>query len=61
VVAQTPQRTRAILDEQVTLADGLTWGVRFGFWVELALTLCALALVLRAYLGRRFGAGRLRA
>jgi apolipoprotein N-acyltransferase len=61
VVAQTQQRTSAIVDEQVTLADGVTWGVRFGQWVELALTLCAVALVLGAYLGRRFGAGRLRA
>jgi apolipoprotein N-acyltransferase len=61
VVVQTDQRTRAILDESVTLADGVTWGVRIGFWVEAALTVLGLALVARAYLGRRFAAGRLRA
>ena len=42
VVAQTEQRTRAVLDERVTLGNGITWGLRVGLWVELAL--CALAL-----------------
>jgi apolipoprotein N-acyltransferase len=59
VVVQTGQRTRAVLDEQVELADGLTWGVRFGFWVELILSLLALGLAAWAYLGARRAAGRL--
>jgi apolipoprotein N-acyltransferase len=43
VLAKTAQKTREVLDQRVTLGDGITWGVRIGFWVELAL--CALALV----------------
>jgi len=59
VVVQTEQRTRAVLDEQVTLADGVTWGVRLGFWVEALISVAALALLARAYLGRRRSAGTL--
>jgi apolipoprotein N-acyltransferase len=59
VVVQTQQRTRAILDDQVTLADGVTWGVRLGFWVEALISLVALALLTGAYLGRRRSAGTL--
>jgi apolipoprotein N-acyltransferase len=59
VVVQTAQRTRAVLDEQITLADGITWGVRLGFWVEALISLAALALVARAYLGRRRSTGTL--
>jgi apolipoprotein N-acyltransferase len=59
VVVQTDQRTRAVLDEQVTLADGTTWGVRLGFWVEALISLAALVLLARAYLGRRRSAGTL--
>jgi apolipoprotein N-acyltransferase len=61
VVVQTDQRTRAVLDEQVTLADGITWGVRLGFWVEALISLAALALLVRAYLGRRRSTGTLSA
>jgi apolipoprotein N-acyltransferase len=59
VIVQTDQRTRAVLDEQVALADGITWGVRLGFWVEALISLAALVLLARTYLGRRRSAGRL--
>jgi len=59
VVVQTDQRVRAVLDEQVTLADGITWGVRLGFWVEALISLGALVLLARSYLGRRRSAGTL--
>ncbi len=42
VVAQTDQKTRAVLNERVTLGNDITWGLRAGLWVEIAL--CALAL-----------------
>jgi apolipoprotein N-acyltransferase len=61
VVVKTEQRTRAVLDEEVTLADGVTWGVRLGFWVQALVSLAALALVGRAYLGRRRPPGTLSA
>jgi apolipoprotein N-acyltransferase len=61
VLVQTEERTREVLDEQVTLADGITWGVRIGFWVEALISLTALALLGRAYLGRRRSAGTLSA
>jgi apolipoprotein N-acyltransferase len=48
-----------VLDEQVTLADGITLGVRLGFWVEALISLAALVLMGRAYLGRRRSAGTL--
>ncbi len=53
VVDATAAKTREVLVEQVTLADGITWGVRIGGWLELALALLGLAWALRAYLGRR--------
>jgi apolipoprotein N-acyltransferase len=59
VVVQTAQRTREVLDEQVTLADGITWGVRIGFWVEALISLAGLVLIARAYLGRRRSTGTL--
>ncbi|HEY7045464.1 MAG TPA: apolipoprotein N-acyltransferase [Nocardioidaceae bacterium] len=43
VVAQTEEKTRAVLDENVELGEGITWGLRAGPWVEAGL--CALALV----------------
>jgi len=46
VVTQTAQKTRAVLDERVTLGNGITLGLRVGLWVELAL--CALALAVLA-------------
>jgi apolipoprotein N-acyltransferase len=59
VVVQTEQRTRAVLDERVTLADGVTLGVRLGFWVEALVSFAALVLLALAYLGRRRSAGTL--
>ena len=59
IVVQTDQKTREILDEQVTLADGVTLGVRLGFWVEALITLAALVLLTLAYLGRRRSTGTL--
>jgi apolipoprotein N-acyltransferase len=59
VVVETGQRTRAVLDENVTLAAGRTWGVRFGFWVEAILSLLGLGLAGWAYLGVRRRAGKL--
>ena len=56
---KTGQRTRAVLDEQITLADGITWGVRLGFWVEVLISLASLGLLARAYLGRRRSTGTL--
>ena len=53
VVDATAAKTREVLVEQVTLADGVTWGVRIGGWLELALAMFGLAWALRAYLGRR--------
>jgi len=53
VVALTGEKTRGVLVEQVTLADGITWGVRIGGWLELAMSLVGLAWAVHAYLGRR--------
>jgi apolipoprotein N-acyltransferase len=53
VVDATAAKTREVLVEQVTLADGVTWGVRIGGWLELALAMFGLAWALQAYLGRR--------
>ncbi len=59
VVAATAQRTQAVLDENVALADGLTLGVRLGGWLKVALSALALALTLVAYVGRRRAVGRM--
>lgn len=59
VLGRTTIRTRAVLDRQVTLASGTTWGVRIGLWVDLGLSLLALALTVAAALGKRRSAGRI--
>lgn len=59
VLARTSIRTRAVLDRQVTLANGTTWGVRLGLWVDLVLSLLALALTAVAVVGRRHRPGRI--
>ncbi len=59
VVVSTAEKTRAILDEPVTLAAGVTWGMRVGFWVELLLSLSGLAWAVAAYLGRRRETGKI--
>ncbi len=53
VIDATEEKTRDVLVESVTLADGITWGVRIGGWLELALALIGLAWAGHAYLGRR--------
>lgn len=59
VTALTAQRTRAVLDEEVTTADDTTLGVRLGWWVETGLSLVGLGLVAWAGLSSRLGFGRL--
>jgi len=49
----TAEKTRDVLVEEVTLASGVTAGVRIGKWLELALSMAGLALAAHAYLGRR--------
>jgi apolipoprotein N-acyltransferase len=51
--------TQEVLEREVSLADGTTLGVRLGFWVDLGLSLVALALMAVAGLGRRAGPGRM--
>lgn len=59
VMIRTEEKTRAVLDEQVELADGRTWGVRLGFWIELLLTAAGVALSGVAFLGARRRKGTL--
>jgi apolipoprotein N-acyltransferase len=59
VLAVTQQKTRAVLEQQVTLGNGITWGVRLGLWVELLLCALAVAAIGMAALGRRRRAGRI--
>ncbi len=53
VIAQTEQRTRAVLDESVQLGTGITLGIRVGLWVELALSGLAVVAIVANRLGRR--------
>jgi apolipoprotein N-acyltransferase len=59
VLASAKQRTQAVLEERVQLADGLTLGVRIGSWLKLALSVIALGLSALAYLGRRRAVGKI--
>ncbi len=59
VIASAKQRTRAVLDERVQLADGLTPAVRYGYWLKIVLSVIALGLSVVAYLGRRGVVGRI--
>jgi apolipoprotein N-acyltransferase len=59
VVARTEQRTRAVLDEQVELGDGITLGLRIGLWVELALCGLAVAALVANRLGHRRAAAKI--
>jgi apolipoprotein N-acyltransferase len=61
VLASSGVHTQVVLDRQVTLASGITLGVRLGFWVDLVLSLAALALTLAAALGNRSRPGRIAA
>ena len=53
VQAVTTPKTRALVEAEVTLANARTFGVRTGFWVEVALSCIGVALVGAARLGGR--------
>jgi apolipoprotein N-acyltransferase len=53
VIAETEQKTRAVVNEEVRLADGTTLGIRIGWWVEILMALAGLGLAVVGYLGRR--------
>ncbi|MBA3308839.1 MAG: apolipoprotein N-acyltransferase [Nocardioidaceae bacterium] len=53
-------RTRDVLSEEVTLARGVTLGVRLGFTVELVLALLGLASTAYAYLDQRGLIGKMK-
>ena len=53
VRAQSAPRTRALVEAEVTLANDRTFGVRTGFWVEVALSGLGVGLVALARLGGR--------
>ena len=53
VLQKSQIRTQALLEADVPLGDELTWGVRFGFWVELVLALAgAAATAVAVWVGR---------
>ena len=54
VVVETEQKTRAVINEDVQLADGRTLGVRFGGWVEILMAIAGLGLAV----ARLFGAAK---
>jgi apolipoprotein N-acyltransferase len=53
VLQRTHSRERQVLVQQVDLADGVTWGVRFGAWLEWGLALLGLGAVVATYVIRR--------
>jgi apolipoprotein N-acyltransferase len=59
VLSRSAVHTQVVLERQVTLATGITLGVRLGFWVDLLLSLAALALTVAAALGIRSRPGRI--
>ena len=59
VLSRSAVHTQVVLERQVTLATGITLGVRLGFWVDLLLSLAALALTTAAALGIRARPGRI--
>ncbi|MDX6298390.1 MAG: apolipoprotein N-acyltransferase, partial [Nocardioidaceae bacterium] len=59
VLARSSVHTQAVLEHQVTLASGITLGVRFGSWVDVLLSLAALGLTVVACLGKRRRPGRI--
>jgi apolipoprotein N-acyltransferase len=59
VLARSAVHTQVVLERPVTLASGITLGVRLGFWIDLLLSLTALALTLIAALGNRLRPGRI--
>ena len=59
VLAQSSVHTQAVLEQRVTLANGITLGVRLGAWIEVLLSLAALGLTVVAFLGKRRRPGRI--
>ena len=53
VVEQSEQRTRAVLEQAVTLGEDVTLGVQLGWWLEMLAALATAALVVAALLERR--------
>ena len=53
VLQRTHSRDRQVLVQQVDLADGVTWGVRFGAWFEWGLSLLGLGAIIATYVIRR--------
>jgi len=49
VLQRTHSRDQQVLVQDVHLADGLTWGVRFGAWIERGLALLGLGAVVAAF------------
>jgi apolipoprotein N-acyltransferase len=61
VVSRSQVHTQVVLEHDVTLASGITWGMRLGFWVDLLLSLAALGLTAYAALGNRLRPGKMAA
>lgn len=57
VLSRSAVHRQVVLERNLTLATGETWGVRFGAWTDLGLSIAALALTLLAALGKRRGRG----
>lgn len=53
VLAKSSVHTQVVLERQVSLATGTTWGMRWGGWLDLGLAVAALAATLGAALGNR--------
>lgn len=60
VVGQSAARTQAVLDSPVQLAGGVTWGIRLGYGVDVALSLLGLLATIAAFVltRRRTASGR---
>jgi apolipoprotein N-acyltransferase len=58
-IQQSQIRTRTLLGAEVPIGDGLTWGVRFGFWVELVLALAGALATLGAVWVNRVRVGKM--
>ena len=59
VIDISKQRTRDVLEETVSLGDGITWGVRFGWWLELLVVGVSVVLAGMVVLEGRRRADRL--
>jgi apolipoprotein N-acyltransferase len=59
VLGRSAVHTQIVMEQQVPLADGVTWGIRLGFWVDLALALAGLSVTAVAGLGERRRPGKM--